>query len=234
MSDTDLKELKQWIEDNLSKSFIRASASSATSPLIIVRRWGSAPQVCVDYRALNDIMIKDRHPLPCIKVTLNQIRSANYVTKINLHLYFNQIHIQVGDEWKTAFHSRYGLFEFLVMPFGLTNTPATAQWFINDTLREFLDQFCIVYIDDILIYSKTQKEHEEHVCKVLRKLKEAGLYANIEKYEFKMEKTSFLGFIILADSLKMDPAKVEAVLNWETTRLVKDIQCFLGFANFYR
>ena len=105
---------------------------------------------------------------------------------------------------------------------------------MNATLREFLYQFCVVYINDILIYSKTKKEHQEHVCRVLAKLKEAGLYAKVEKCKFNMEKTSFLGFIISADSIEMDPAKVEAVLNWETPGSVKDVQCFLGFANFYR
>src|SRR5258706_12083575 len=234
MSDQDLKELKQWIEDNLSKSFIRASTSSAASPLIIVRKPGSSPRVCVDYRALNDITVKDRHPLPRIEESLNQIRGARYFTKIDLRRYFNQIRIQEGDEWKTAFCSRYRLFEFLVMTFGLTNAPATAQRFMNNTLREFLDQFYVVYIDDILIYSKTKAEHREQVCKVLQKLKEAGLYAKPEKCEFNVEKTTFLGFIISASGIEMDPAKVEAILCWETPSSVKDVQCFLGFANFYR
>ena len=161
MSDNDLKELKAWIEENLATLFIRASFSSAASPIIIVRRLGSAPQVCVDYYSLNNITIKDEHPLPRIEETLNQIRGAKYFTKIDLRRYFHQIRIQEGDEWKMAFQSRYGLFEFLVMPFGLTNAPATAQRFMNDTLREYLDLFCVVYIDDILIYSNNKREHRE-------------------------------------------------------------------------
>jgi hypothetical protein len=218
MSDNDLKELKLWIEENLAKSFIRASSSSAASPIIIVRRPGSAPRICVDYRALNDITIKDRHPLPRIEETLNQIRGARYFTKIDLRRYFHQIRIQEGDEWKTAFRSRYGLYEFLVMPFGLTNAPATAQRFMNDTLREYLDLFCVVYIDDILIYSNNKKEHREQVRKVLAKLKEAGLYVKPEKCEFSVEKTTFLGFVISADGIEMDPAKVDAILNWEAPK----------------
>ena len=162
------------------------------------------------------------------------MRSTKYYTKIDLCQYFNQTRIQEGDEWKTAFHSRYGLFELLVMLFGLTNAPATAQRFMNDTLREFLDQFCVVYIDDILIYSKTKTEHREQVRNVLQKLKEAGLYTKPEKCEFNVEKTMFLRFIISVDGIEMDLANVEAVLNWETPNSVKDIQCFLGFANFYR
>jgi len=120
------------------------------------------------------------------------------------------------------------------MPFGLTNAPATAQRFMNDTLREYLDIFCVCYIDDILIYSRTLKEHKQQVRKVLQKLNEAGLFIKPEKCEFSVQKTTFLGFIILEEGLEMDPEKVNAVLNWETPKSVKDIQCFLAFANFYR
>ena len=234
MSDNDFKELKAWIEENLAKSFIRALSLSAASPIIIVRRLGSAPKVCIDYHALNDITIKDRHPSLRIEETFNQIRGAKYFTKIDLRRYFHQIRIQEGDEWKTIFQSRYGLFEFLVMPFGLMNAPATAQRFMNDTLREYLDLFCVVYIDNILIYSNNKREHREQVQKVLAKLKEAELYAKPEKCEFSVEKITFLGFVISAVGIKMDLAKVEAIHNWGAPKYVMDVQCFLGFANFHR
>ena len=133
-----------------------------------------------------------------------------------------------------AFRSRYGLFEFLVMPFGLTNAPATTLRFMNDTLREYLDLFCIVYIDAILIYSNNKREHWKQVRKVLAKLKEAELYVKPEKCEFSVEQTTFLGFVISADGIKIDPAKVEAIHNWEAPKGVKNVQYFLGFANFYR
>ena len=120
------------------------------------------------------------------------------------------------------------------MPFGLTNALATAQRFMNNTLHIFLDHFCMVYLDEILIYSKNKKEHQEHVRKILAKLKEAGLYANAEKCKFNVEKSTFLGFIILADSIEMDSAKIRAIIDWEAPKSVKDIQYFLGFANFYR
>ena len=167
MCDAELKEVRKWIDKNLTKSFIRASSSSATSPILFVKKKDGSLRLCVDYRALNDITVKDWHHLPRIEETLNQIRGCRYFTRLDLRVCFNQIRIKKGDKWKTAYWTRYGLFEFLVMLFGLTNAPAIAQCVVNNTLREFLDQFYICYIDDILIYSKTTKEHREHVRKIL-------------------------------------------------------------------
>jgi len=223
MSDAELKEVRRWIDENLSKSFIRASSLSAASPFVFVKKKDSSLRLCVDCRVLNDITVKDRQPLPRIEEILNQIRGCRYFTRLDLWACFNQIRIKEGDEWKTAFRTRYGLFEFLVMPFGLTNAPATAQRFVNDTLREFLDQFCVCYIDDILIYSKTAKEHREYIRKVLPKLKEAGLFIKLEKYEFSVQKTAFLWFLISEAGIEMDPEKVNAVLDWETPKTVKDV-----------
>ena len=168
-------------------------------------------RLCINYRALNDITVKDRHLLHRIEETLHQIRGTKYFTRLDLRACFNQIWIKEADEWKTTFKTRYEIFEFLVMPFGLTNAPATAQRFMNDTLREYLDRVCVFYIDDILVYSKTLKEHHNHVRQVLSKLREAGLFIKPETCEFNVEKTSFLGFIISTGGLEMDPEKVNAV-----------------------
>jgi len=202
--------------------------------MLFVKKKDGSLHLCVDYRALNDITVKDPTPLPRIEETLNQIHSCKYFTGLDLQACFNQIRIKEGDEWKTAFRTRYGLFEFVVMLFELTNALATAQRFMNNTLREYLDIFCVCYIDDILIYSCTLKEHKQQVCMVLQKLKEAGLFIKPEKCEFSINKTTFLGFIMSEEGLEMDPEKVNAVLNWEASKSVKDIQCFLGFANFYQ
>ena len=233
MSDSELKEVRKWIDENLSKSFIRASSSSAVSPILFVKKKDGSLRLCVAYWALNDITVKDRTPLPRIEKTLNQICSCKYFIRLDLRACFNQIHIKEGDEWKTTFRTCYDLFEFLVMPFGFTNALATTQSFINDTLCEYLNIFCICYIDDIFIYSRTLKEHKEQVHMVLQKLKEAGLFIKPEKCEFSVNKTTFLGFIISEEGLEIDPEKVNAVLNWEAPKSVKDIQCFLGFVNFY-
>ena len=223
ISNNKLKDLKIWIEENLAKSFIQASSSSAASPIIIVWIPRSASGIYVDYRALNDIMIKDRHPLPHIEEAVNQIQEAKYFTKIDLYQYFHQIRIQEGDIWKTAFQSRYGLYKFLVIPFRLTNAPATTQRFMNNTVQEYLDLFCVNYINDILIYSNNKKEHRGHVRKILAKLKEAGLYAKPKKYEFLVEKMTFLGFTISANRIEMDPLKIDAIHTWGAPKYIKDI-----------
>jgi hypothetical protein len=139
-----------------------------------------------------------------------------------------------GEEWKTAFRTRYGLFESLVIPFGLTNAPADFQSLINDVLCWFLDDFCTAFLDDIFIDSNTLEEHKEQVYKVLKALSEAGLHLKPEKCHFHKLKVKYLGFIITTNSVRMDPEKVSCVLDWQTPRNVTDVQCFLGFANFYR
>jgi hypothetical protein len=188
----------------------------------------------VDYRGLNEITIKNRYPLPLIQETLAQLSKAKWFTKLDLRGAYNLVRIADVEEWKTAFRTRYGHFEYNVMPFGLTNAPASFQHFINDTLRNFLDVFCTAYLDDILIYSDSLAEHKVHVRQVLRKLKEAGLYLKPEKCEFHVQEVKYLGLIITTEGVRMDPAKVTAVREWETPSNLKDVQAFLGFANFYR
>ena len=139
-----------------------------------------------------------------------------------------------GEEWKTAMRTHYELFEYLVMPFGLCGAPSSFQSYINDILRDCLDIFATAYIDDILIYSKSVKEHQSHVQTVLTKLQKAGLQLNIEKCEFNVKEVKYLGLIIAKGEIQMDPAKITAIANWETPTCVKDVQSFLGFANFYR
>ncbi|KAK9652865.1 hypothetical protein HCH54_010281 [Aspergillus fumigatus] len=234
MSREELKVLKEWIEENLRKGFIRPSSSPAASPILFVKKPGGGIRICVDYRALNAITVKDRYPLPLTKETLNNLKGMKYFTKIDIISAFNNIRIKEGQEYLTAFRTRLGLFESLVMPFGLTGAPATFQRFINDTLRDYLDVFCTAYLDDILIYSKTRTEHINHVRSVLQKLREAGLYAKIQKCEFIVPETKFLGIIIGQDSIRMDPDKVKTIVDWQVPTCVTDVQAFIGFGNFYR
>ena len=165
---------------------------------------------------------------------MNQIRGAKYFTRLDIRSAYNLIRVKDGDEWKTAFRTRYSLFEFHVMPFGLTNTPATCRRVVNDTLRVFLDVFCVCYLNDIWIYSNNLLHHRKQVKVVLEKLHGAGLFVKPEKCEFEVNKTTFFGFVNSHDGIEMDSEKVSAVNNWEISKTIHDVQCFLGFANFYR
>jgi hypothetical protein len=233
MSREELQTLRDWLDENLRKGFIRLSSSSVTSPVLFVKKPGGGLRLCMDYRALNEVSVKDRYPLPLIKETLNNLQDIKYFSKIDIISAFNNVRMKEGHEKLTAFLTRFGLFESLVMPFGLTRAPATFQRFINDSLRDYLDQFCSAYLDDILIYSKTREEHEEHVRKVLQRLREAGLYAKLSKCEFFVTETKFLGLIVGRDRFKIDPEKVRTILEWKTPRSATDVLRFNGFYNFY-
>jgi hypothetical protein len=165
---------------------------------------------------------------------LSRLSKAKYYTKLDIIAAFNRLRIAEGDEWLTAFRTRYGLFEYLVMPFGLANAPSTFQHFVNDVLRPFLDVFCTAYLDDILIYSENLHEHKEHVRSVLNALREAGLQLDVDKCEFHQPEVTYLGYVVGVDGIRMDPKKVQAIVDWEYPNNVKDIRAFLGFANFYR
>ncbi len=233
-SAAELQHLKEYIDENLAKGFIRPSTSSAASPTLFVPKKDGKLRLCVDYRMLNSITIKDRYPLPLINELHDRLQGATIFTTLDMRGAYNLIRMKKGEEWKTAFRTRYGLYEYQVMPFGLTNAPASCQRMINDQLHEYLDVFVVAYLDDILIYSKTENEHIQHVKKVLAKLRTAKLLLKPEKCEFHQEETHFLGFIVGKHGIRMDPAKVEAVLTWPEPTTVTEVQSFLGFANFYR
>jgi hypothetical protein len=234
LSQNELTTLREYIDENLAKNFIRHSKSPAGAPILFVKKKDGSLRLCVDYRGLNKVTVKNRYPLPLISGLLDQLGQAKIYTKIDLRGAYNLVRIKEGDEWKTAFRTRYGHFEYNVMPFGLTNAPAIFQHLMNDIFREYLDRFVVCYLDDILIYSKNIEEHEEHVKMVLQKLREKGLYAKLEKCAFHQPKVEFLGYVISSEGLLMDPKKVQAVTEWALPKTVRDVQCFLGFANFYR
>ncbi len=173
-------------------------------------------------------------PLPLIQETLDALYKAKIFIKLDIIIAFNRVRIAEGHEWKTAFIIRFGFYETLMMPFGLCNTPNTFQNFINDILYKFLNNFVTTYLDDILIYSKNKKEHIEHVNKVLTALEKAGLPMDILKCEFHMKETRYFGLIISITGFKMDPEKVKVILGWAPPCCLKDLQRFIGFANFYR
>jgi hypothetical protein len=184
MSLNKLKVLKKYLDKNLSKGFIHASSSPVASPVIFVKKPRGGLRFCVNYRGLNALTIKNRYPIPLLQETLNQLSKAKFYTKLDIIAAFNKLHITEGDEWLTAFQTRYRLFKYLVMPFGLANAPSTFQHYMNNTLRPYLDLFCSAYIDNILIFSNTLAKHKQHVRLVLKAIEEAGLQLNIDKCEF--------------------------------------------------
>ena len=230
----ELKVVREYIETHLKKQFIRHSQSSCSSPILFTKKSDGTLRLCVDYRGLNKLTIKNRYPLPLIGQILEQVSNARYFTGLDLRDGYYLLRMAKGEEWKTAFRCRYGLFEYQVMPFGLCNAPGTFQHFTNDTFSDFLDDFLTIYLDDFLIYSRTLKEHKQHVRRVLERLREAGLYVKPQKCQFHVQEVSFLGYLISGKGVRMDPAKIEAITQWPTPTSVHDIQVFLGFANFYR
>lgn len=234
MSELELKSLREYLEEMLGKGYIRSSNSPAGAPVLFARKKDGSLRLCVDYRGLNKITKKNRYPLPLIGTLLDQLRTAKVFTKIDLRWGYNNVRISEGHEWKTAFRMRYGSFEYLVMPFGMTNSPATFQHFMNDIFRDMVDVFVVVYLDDILIFSKDLIMHRTHVRRVLQRLREFNLPAKLEKCSFHTDTVEYLGFVVSPSGISMDPEKTAAIRDWPVPKSVRDIQSFLGFANFYR
>ena len=236
LSPSEEQALNAFITDALDKGIIRESTSPAGAPILFVPKKDGTLRLCVDYRGLNDITVKNRYPLPLISELLDRLNGARVFSKLDLKDAYYRIRLREGDEWKTAFRTKYGHFEFLVMPMGLTNSPATFQSYINRALRGYIDDFCVVYLDDILIFSRTPEEHQRHLELVLERLRQAELYANVRKCSFFQDELEFLGFIVNKDGIQMDPSRVEAIKAWKDNppQTYRDIQVFLGFCNFYR
>ncbi|KAL0556794.1 hypothetical protein IC582_005311 [Cucumis melo] len=234
MAPAELKELKVRLQELLDKGFIRPSVSPWGAPVLFVKKNDGSMRLCIDYRELNKVTVKNRYPLPRIDDLFDQLQGATVFSKIDLRSGYHQLRIKDGDVPKTTFRSRYGHYEFIVMSFGLTNAPTVFMDLINRVFREFLDTFVIVFIDDILIYSKTEAEHEEHLHMVLQTLRDNKLYAKFSKCEFWLKQVSFLGHVVSKAGVSVDPAKIEAVIGWTRPSTVNEVRSFLGLAGYYR
>ncbi|CAO3619736.1 unnamed protein product [Cunninghamella blakesleeana] len=234
LSEPELKALREYLDENLEKGFIKPSKSPAGAPILFVKKKDGSLRLCVDYRSLNKITIKNRYPLPLITEMIDRLKDATVFSKIDLRGAYNLVRIKPGDEWKTAFRTRYGHFEYNVMPFGLSNAPAVFQHMINDIFKDMLDRFVIAYLDDILVYSPNQETHDQHVYQVLERLKEYKLYAKLEKCSFDQQEVEFLGHVISPTGIGMDYNKIKSIQEWKPPTSVKELQVFLGFANYYR
>ncbi|XP_049932536.1 uncharacterized protein LOC126409875 [Nymphaea colorata] len=234
MAPAELEELKKQIQDLASKGFIRPSVSPWGAPVLFVKKKDGSMRLCIDYRMLNQVTIKNKYPLPRIEDLFDQLKEAKVFSKIDLRSGYHQLRIKEEDIPKTAFRTRYGHYEFRVMPFGLTNAPAAFMGLMNRIFHEYLDRFVIVFIDDVLVYSDCEAMHAAHLELVMRILRENQLYAKYSKCEFWLDKVNFLGHVISKEGVAVDPAKVEAVQQWNAPTNVSEIRSFLGLAGYYR
>ncbi|WVZ70634.1 hypothetical protein U9M48_019282, partial [Paspalum notatum var. saurae] len=234
MAPDELKELKVQLQEQLDKGFIRPSSSSwGCLALLVEKKDQGGKRLCVDYRPLNVVTIKNKYPLPHIDILFDQLAGAKVFPKIDLRSGYYQIKIREEDIPKTAFSTRYGLYKYLVMSFGLTNAPAFFMYKMNSVFMNELDKFVVVFIDNILIYSKSEEEHKEHLRIVLTRLREHKLYAKFSKCAFWLKEVSFLRHILSEKGVAVDPSKVKDVLNWKQPETVTEIQSFLGLAGYY-
>ncbi|CCO36711.1 Retrotransposable element Tf2 155 kDa protein type 1 [Rhizoctonia solani AG-1 IB] len=234
MTDAESRALKEHLDSEVATGKIRPSKSPAGAPVMFVKKADGSLRLVVDYRKLNEVTVKDVYPLPRQDDLMAKLRDAKIFTKLDLRWGYNNVRIKEGDEWKTAFKTKYGSFEYLVMPFGLTNAPAAFQRFMNDLFRDLLDITVVVYLDDILIFSKNPAEHTNHVREVLQRLARNQLFCKPSKCHFHVSTVEYLGIRISPLGFSMDEKKVEAVTSWPTPRSVKQVQAFLGFVNYLR
>jgi hypothetical protein len=213
ISGLELVELKKQIDELSEKGYIRPSTSPWAAPVLFVEKKDGTKRMCIDYRALNEVTIKNKYPLPRIEDLFDQLRGASVFSKIDLRSGYHQLRIRPSDIPKTTFITKYGLYEFTVMSFGLTNAPAFFMNLMNSIFMDYLDKFVVVFIDDILIYSQSEEEHADHLMMVLQRLREHQLYAKLSKCEFWISEVMFLGHIINKEGLVVDPKNVTDILN---------------------
>ncbi|CAI7802842.1 unnamed protein product [Closterium sp. NIES-53] len=226
--------MKKQIEYLLDRQLIRPSTSPYGTPVLFTPKPDGSLRMCINYRALNKQTVKNKYPIPRIDDLLDQLRGATVFSKLDLRSGYWQIKMADNSIHKTAFRTRYGSYEYLVMPFGLCNAPATFQAEMNHIIRPLLDECVVVYLDDILIYSKNMKEHVEHLRKVFEILRKNKFYVKLSKSDFSLKKVQFLGHMVSAEGVHVDPRKIEAVKKWEVPENMKELQQFLGFTNYYK
>ncbi|KAF5823820.1 putative nucleotidyltransferase, Ribonuclease H [Helianthus annuus] len=218
LAPTELEELSKQLQELLDKGFIHPSSSPWGAPVLFVKKKDGTFRMCIDYHELNKVTVKNRYPLPRIDDLFDQLQGSSYYSKIDLRSGYHQLRVRDEDVSKTAFRTRYGHYEFLVMPFGLTNAPAVFMDLINRVCKPYLDKFVIVFIDNILIYSKSQEEHEQHLRLILELLRKEQLYAKFSKCDFWLCEVHFLGHLVNKEGIHVDPSKLDSIRNWPAPR----------------
>ncbi|WMV08301.1 hypothetical protein MTR67_001686 [Solanum verrucosum] len=230
----EIKRIEIQLHELLGKGFIRHSVSPWGAPVLFVKKKDGTLSLCIDYRQLNRITIKNKYPLPSINDLFDQLKGAKVFSKIDSRSGYHQLRVRVEDIPKTAFRTQYGHYEFLVMPFGLTNAPAVFMDLMNRVFKPYLDQFVVVFIDDILIFSRSSEDHDKHLRIILQILKEKELYAKLSKCEFWLDEVTFLGHVVSEEGMKVDPSKIQAVVEWRPPKSPTEVRSFLCLAGYYR
>ncbi|GJW65056.1 putative reverse transcriptase domain-containing protein [Tanacetum coccineum] len=240
LAPSEMKELAEQLQELSDKGFIRTSSSPWWTsfcfrpPVLFFKKKDESFRMCIDYRELNKLTVKNRYPLPRIDDLFDQLQGSSVYSKIDLRSGYHQLRVREEDIPKTAFRTRYGHYEFQVMPFGLTNAPAVFMDLMNRVCKPYLDKFVIVFIDDILIYSMNKEEHEGHLKLILELLKKDELYAKFSKCELWIPKVQFLGHVINSKGIHVDPTKIETIKDWASPKNPTEIRQFLGLAKYYR
>ncbi|GKD41820.1 putative reverse transcriptase domain-containing protein, partial [Tanacetum coccineum] len=234
LAPSEMKELSKQLQELLEKGFIRPSSSPWGAPVLFVKKKDGSFRICIDYRELNKLTIKNRYPLPRIDDLFDQLQGSSVYSKIDLRSGYHQLRIREEDIPITAFRTRYGHYEFQVMPFGLTNAPAVFMDLMNRVCKPYLDKFVIVFIDDILIYSKNKEEHGKHLKTILNLLRSEKLYAKFSKCDFWLDSVQFNGNVIDSSRVHVDHAKIKAIKNWAAPTTPTEVRQFLGLAGYYR
>ena len=231
---TQLKILKNYLDENLKKSFIQKAKTTVEFSILFIPKKDGKLRLCVNYRKLNTIMIKDKYLLPNIRKFQNHLIGAKWFIKLDLREAYNLIRIKKSNKWKTVFRTQYKIYKYQIILFGLINAPVTCQTLINNTLAEYLDIYVVIYLDNILIYSENLKDYQRHVENVLERFLAKQLRYRSEKYEFHKKEVDFLGFVVRIDRIKIDLEKIQRILDWPEPKNLKNLQRFLGFGNFNR
>jgi hypothetical protein len=234
MSTLELKELQMQLQELLKKGYICPSMSPWGAPILFVRKKDGTLKLCIEFIKLNKVSVKNKYPLPRIDNLFDQLKDAKIFSKIDLISGYHQVSIKEEDVNKSAFRTRYGHYEFTVVPFGLSNAPTVFMCLMNGVFREYLDKFVIVFLDDILIYSKLEEEHEHHLRMVLQVLREHQLYAKLSKCSFYQKQIHYLGHIISRDVIAVDPNKIEAIREWSVPKNVTEVRSFMDLAGYYK
>nr|GFA12045.1 putative reverse transcriptase domain-containing protein [Tanacetum cinerariifolium] len=234
LAPSKMKELSEQLQELTDKGFVRPSSSPLGAPVLFVKNKDGSFRMCIDYQELNKMTVKNRYPLPRIDDLFDQLQGSSIYSKIDLRSGYHQLRVSEQDILKTVFRTRYGHYEFQVMPFGLTNAPVVFMDLMNRVCKPYLDKFVIVFINEILIYSKDEKEHEEHLKAILELLKREKLYAKFSKCEFWIPKVQFLGHVIDSRGIHIDLAKIESIKDCASPKMPTEIRQFLGLAGYYR